>query len=133
MEFLLSEFSYFSTEKIDDESIVVVTSELGVNLQSRHFESVASRKYLENTRRSTKSRAFDTNWRVEIILQGPNELNEKLLKEINERGQVYMVPSKVKGTFFLRMAICSRYTQIEDIDVTWNEVKSAGQIVLSRQ
>lgn len=44
-----------------------------------------------------------------------------------------MVPSKVKGTFFLRMAICSRYTQIEDIDVTWNEVKEAGKTVLSKQ
>ncbi|KAL5237892.1 hypothetical protein ACI65C_005302 [Semiaphis heraclei] len=66
-------------------------------------------------------------------LKGSNELNEVLLKEINERGTVYMVPSKVKGTFFLRMAICSRYTQIEDIDVTWNEVNEAGKTVLSKQ
>jgi len=44
-----------------------------------------------------------------------------------------MVPSKVKGTFFLRMAICSRYTQIEDIEVTWNEVKEAGKTVLGKQ
>lgn len=44
-----------------------------------------------------------------------------------------MVPSKVKGTYFLRMAICSRYTQIEDIDVTWNEVKEASKTILSRQ
>jgi len=66
-------------------------------------------------------------------VQGSNEINEALLKEINERGKVYMVPSKVKGTFFLRMAICSRYTQIEDIDVTWNEVNEAGKTVLSKQ
>lgn len=66
-------------------------------------------------------------------LQGSNELNEMLLKEINERGTVYMVPSKVKGSFFLRMAICSRYTEIKDIDVTWNEVNEAGKTVLSKQ
>lgn len=70
---------------------------------------------------------------IRIIVQGSNELNEALLKEINERGKVYMVPSKVKGSFFLRMAICSRYTQIEDIDVTWNEVNEAGKTVLSKQ
>lgn len=44
-----------------------------------------------------------------------------------------MVPSKVKGSFFLRMAICSRYTQLDDIEVTWNEVKEAGLSVLSSQ
>lgn len=70
---------------------------------------------------------------IRIIVQGSNELNEALLKEINERGKVYMVPSKVNGSFFLRMAICSRYTQIEDIDVTWNEVNEAGKTVLSKQ
>lgn len=31
------------------------------------------------------------------------------------------------------MAICSRYTQIEDIDVTWNEVQEAGKAVLNKQ
>ncbi|XP_050439369.1 aromatic-L-amino-acid decarboxylase-like [Adelges cooleyi] len=66
-------------------------------------------------------------------IKGSNELNETLLKEINDRGKVYMVPSKVKGTFFLRMAVCSRYTQLDDIDVTWNEVKEAGKTVMSKQ
>lgn len=42
-----------------------------------------------------------------------------------------MVPSKVKGSFFLRMAICSKYTQMEDIDVTWNEVKEASETIMN--
>lgn len=59
-------------------------------------------------------------------LKGSNDLNEQLLKLINGRGKVHMVPAKINDVYFLRMAVCSRFTKSEDIDYTWNEVKSAA-------
>ncbi|ENN76335.1 aromatic-L-amino-acid decarboxylase [Dendroctonus ponderosae] len=64
-------------------------------------------------------------------LVGPNETNEVLLKKINGRGLIHLVPSKIRDTYFLRLAICSRYTEERDIDVSWKEVKEAADEVLS--
>lgn len=63
-------------------------------------------------------------------LKGENETNEKLLKRINGRGTIHLVPSKIGDTYFLRMAICSRYTESSDIQLSWNEVKAAADEVL---
>lgn len=58
-------------------------------------------------------------------LKGSNERNETLLKRINGRGKVHMVPSKINDVYFLRMAVCSRFTTPEDIEYTWKEVSEA--------
>ncbi|KAF5306408.1 hypothetical protein FQA39_LY08917 [Lamprigera yunnana] len=63
-------------------------------------------------------------------LKGSNELNETLLKRINGRGVIHLVPSKIKDQYFLRMAVCSQYTEKEDIDLSWREVKNAATEVL---
>lgn len=59
-------------------------------------------------------------------IKGSNELNEALLKRINGRGKIHMVPSKINDIFFLRMAVCSRFTVSEDMVYTWNEIKEAA-------
>lgn len=59
-------------------------------------------------------------------LKGSNELNEALLKRINGRGKVHMVPSKINDVYFLRMAVCSRFTVAEDMSLCWNEVSAAA-------
>lgn len=46
-------------------------------------------------------------------------------------GVIHLVPSKIRDTYFLRLAICSRYTEESDIDVSWKEVKEAADEVLS--
>ncbi|XP_011190721.1 aromatic-L-amino-acid decarboxylase isoform X1 [Zeugodacus cucurbitae] len=59
-------------------------------------------------------------------LKGPNEQSEKLLKHINGRGNIHMVPSKINDVYFLRMAVCSRFTKSEDMDYSWNEISEAA-------
>lgn len=59
-------------------------------------------------------------------LKGSNEINEALLKRINGRGKIHMVPSKVNDVYFLRMAVCSRFTVSDDMVVSWNEVCAAA-------
>lgn len=65
------------------------------------------------------------------MLQGSNELNENLLKRINGNGKIHLVPSKIRDTYFLRMAVCSRYTESEDIKFSWDEVQSLANDVLA--
>ena len=64
-------------------------------------------------------------------LKGANELSENLLKRINGRGNIHLVPSKIKDTYFLRMAVCSRFTKPEDIDYSWTEVSKSADEVLA--
>ncbi|CAG7835526.1 unnamed protein product [Allacma fusca] len=49
----------------------------------------------------------------------------KLLKSINERGKIHIVPSKINGKYILRMAVCSRYTISEDMLYAYDEVSAA--------
>ncbi|KAK7576160.1 hypothetical protein V9T40_012446 [Parthenolecanium corni] len=63
-------------------------------------------------------------------LKGSNEMNEELLEKINTRGKIFLVAAKIKDLFFLRFAICSRYTQSADIQFSWDEIKYvAGQVL----
>ncbi|XP_014253190.1 aromatic-L-amino-acid decarboxylase [Cimex lectularius] len=62
-------------------------------------------------------------------IKGSNEKNEKLLKMINGNGKIHMVPSKINGTYFLRMAVCSRYSEPQDIKESWEEVKAMATLM----
>ncbi|ODN06479.1 Aromatic-L-amino-acid decarboxylase [Orchesella cincta] len=54
-----------------------------------------------------------------------NEDNEKLLKRINERGKIHIVPAKIKDLYIIRFAICSRFTNLEDVKIGWQEIQDA--------
>lgn len=66
-------------------------------------------------------------------LKGSNDLNENLLKRINGAGNIHLVPSKIKDTFFLRLAICSRYSESKDIQYSWKEIKLRADEILEEQ
>lgn len=63
-------------------------------------------------------------------LKGSNEINEKLVKMINEDGRIYMVPSRVDDIFCLRMSVCTPFAQNHDIDFTWKVVTEVADTVL---
>ncbi|VDK70907.1 unnamed protein product [Litomosoides sigmodontis] len=44
-----------------------------------------------------------------------NEMNEKLLKRINEDRRIHLTASVVHGVYFLRLTVCSTLTEHEDI------------------
>lgn len=66
-------------------------------------------------------------------LKGPNDFNETLLKRINGRGKIHLVPSKINDVYFLRMAVCSRFTVSDDIVYSWNEVKEAADAEIAER
>lgn len=60
-----------------------------------------------------------------------NEPSEALLKRINGHGVIHLVPSKVRDVYFLRLAICSRYTNSDDIRGSWDEVRTQADELLA--
>ena len=85
---------------------------------------------------------IETDERMEVIgevtlglvcfrLKQSNEVNEKLLKTINDEGKIYMVPSKINDIFFLRFAVCAVSTEKEHIEFAWNViVKNVEKILI---
>lgn len=66
-------------------------------------------------------------------LKGANETSEQLLKRINGRGKIHLVPSKINDVYFLRMAVCSRFTVAQDIDLSWKEVADSATEMLAEK
>ena len=66
---------------------------------------------------------------MSCIFQGSNEVNEVLLKKINNDARIHMVPSKSKGIYFLRFAVCAAKTKSSDITYAWKVISEiAGKI-----
>ena len=55
-------------------------------------------------------------------LKGNNELNKKLLSNINASGKLHMVPAAVHGRFVVRFCVCAQDAQDSDIDSAWDVI-----------
>jgi aromatic-L-amino-acid decarboxylase len=49
-----------------------------------------------------------------------NDLNEKLLEEVNKTGQVFLSHTKLRGKFAIRLAIGNLKTTWEDVSLAWD-------------
>uniref|UniRef100_A0A6Q2YHG7 Aromatic-L-amino-acid decarboxylase n=1 Tax=Esox lucius TaxID=8010 RepID=A0A6Q2YHG7_ESOLU len=52
-------------------------------------------------------------------LKGSNEMNEVLLKRINNGKKIHLVPCQLSGQFVLRFAICARTTESRHVREAW--------------
>ncbi|KAI8491606.1 hypothetical protein Bbelb_308060 [Branchiostoma belcheri] len=66
-------------------------------------------------------------------LKGSNELNEQLLKQVNEGRKIHLVPSQVRGTYFLRFAVCAATTESGDVTYAWDIISQLAGEVLEGQ
>ena len=64
-------------------------------------------------------------------LKCSNDINEKLNKTINDRGKIHVTPCKVGGNFILRFAVCSKFTESEDIQFAYDEISEIAKEVKS--
>ncbi|XP_050052280.2 aromatic-L-amino-acid decarboxylase-like isoform X1 [Dermacentor andersoni] len=65
--------------------------------------------------------------------KGSNADNEDLLHILHKRRTIYLTPTKLRGVFVLRFAICSRLTENEDVHYAWHEVCAALQTLEQQQ
>ncbi|XP_029633174.1 aromatic-L-amino-acid decarboxylase [Octopus sinensis] len=63
-------------------------------------------------------------------LKGSNEINEQLVKDINNDGRIHLVPSKCDDTFFLRFSICSNRTTYEDVQHAYKVITEIVEKIL---
>jgi aromatic-L-amino-acid decarboxylase len=67
------------------------------------------------------------------IKDSSNELNERLLKALNDDKRIYLVPSMVKQKFILRLAICSWLTEEKHVKFAWDVIDQVTtKLVLSK-
>ena len=57
-------------------------------------------------------------------------LTEDLLKRINRRGQIHMVPASLKGKYVIRFTVTSQYTTEADIERDWSIIQKTCDDVL---
>lgn len=55
-------------------------------------------------------------------VKGGNELNQKLLSNINASGKLHMVPASVHGRFVIRFCVCAQDAKDSDIDYAWDVI-----------
>ncbi len=69
--------------------------------------------------------------KVNYLFQGQsNEVNEVFLRRINEDGRIHLVPSKSKGVYFLRFAVCAAKTESADVKLSWDVISELADTVL---
>lgn len=57
----------------------------------------------------------------------PNRFNEALIKAINDDGRIYLSSTKINGNFYLRFAILSFRTHLQDVDLALNTIREIAQ------
>ena len=58
-------------------------------------------------------------------LKGTNELNERLVNTINHRKRMHILSTIVAGQYIIRFAVCSRLTELRDIEIAYRELLDA--------
>ena len=54
------------------------------------------------------------------------ELTHRLLQILTSRGQIYLTPTRIRGTFWLRIAIGQTAVLQTDIDFLWSQLQLCG-------
>lgn len=57
------------------------------------------------------------------MFQGLNEVNERLLKIINDDCCIYLVLFKVNDIFFLRFVVCVLWIELKDVKFVWEVIQ----------
>uniref|UniRef100_A0A8C7DPE3 Aromatic-L-amino-acid decarboxylase n=1 Tax=Oncorhynchus kisutch TaxID=8019 RepID=A0A8C7DPE3_ONCKI len=66
----------------------------------------------------------------DYIRKGSNEVNETLLKRINNGRKIHLVPCLLSGQFVLRFALCARTTESRHIREAWQLITQLAEEVM---
>lgn len=67
------------------------------------------------------------------MLQGPCARTQDLLRRITARRTLYMCPALFHGQAVIRFVVCSRLTELEDVQRSWAEIVSQAEAVLEAE
>ncbi|XP_059147116.1 aromatic-L-amino-acid decarboxylase-like [Physella acuta] len=66
-------------------------------------------------------------------LQGPNHLTQRLLKDLNASGQLYLVPALLNDNYVIRFVVCSQHTCDDDINHSWEVIHLTANTLLQQE
>ncbi|KAF0292807.1 Aromatic-L-amino-acid decarboxylase [Amphibalanus amphitrite] len=63
-----------------------------------------------------------------------NSLTDALLSRVNAARRVHMIPSMLRGgtQYVIRFVVCSRYTELRDVQLAWSEVQRHADQLLAQ-
>uniref|UniRef100_A0A8C4WIT1 Aromatic-L-amino-acid decarboxylase n=1 Tax=Gopherus evgoodei TaxID=1825980 RepID=A0A8C4WIT1_9SAUR len=116
--------------KLDPLYLQHCHQESGLVTDYRHWQIPLGRRF-----RSLKMwfvfRMYGVKGLQEYIRKGSNELNEALLKSINEARKIHLVPCHLREKFVLRFAICSRTVESVHIQFAWKHISELATELLN--
>ncbi|XP_073988427.1 aromatic-L-amino-acid decarboxylase-like isoform X2 [Rhodnius prolixus] len=65
-------------------------------------------------------------------LKGEDSLTKELLKLITDKRELYMNAGSLRGKYFIRYAICSRFMEYKDVQIAWNIIVTQADLILAR-
>ncbi|XP_066491107.1 histidine decarboxylase [Tiliqua scincoides] len=63
---------------------------------------------------------------VVFRLKGPNWMTEKVLKDLNRSGKLFVIPATIQDKFIIRFTVTSQFTTQEDILRDWTLIQQAA-------
>uniref|UniRef100_A0A6Q2YRI2 Aromatic-L-amino-acid decarboxylase n=1 Tax=Esox lucius TaxID=8010 RepID=A0A6Q2YRI2_ESOLU len=103
--------------------------ESGLITDYRHWQIPLGRRF-----RSLKMwfvfRMYGLKGLQDYIRKGSNEMNEVLLKRINNGKKIHLVPCQLSGQFVLRFAICARTTESRHVREAWRIISQLAEEVM---
>lgn len=66
-------------------------------------------------------------------LKGECSLTQKLLSNITDRKQIYMIPANCNGKLMMRFVVCGLKPEEKDIEFAWNEIASQADLIVSKK
>lgn len=66
-------------------------------------------------------------------VKGDNQLNQKLLSDINASGKLHMVPASIQGRFVIRFCVCAQDAKDSDIEYAWKVISDFATELLGEK
>uniref|UniRef100_A0A8D2Q8L3 Histidine decarboxylase n=2 Tax=Varanus komodoensis TaxID=61221 RepID=A0A8D2Q8L3_VARKO len=93
----------------------------------RHGTEMA--KYFESLVRSDPLFEIPAKRHLGLVvfrLKGPNWMTEKVLKDLNKSGKLFVIPATIQEKFIIRFTVTSQFTTREDIQRDWTLIQQAS-------
>ncbi|XP_073941828.1 aromatic-L-amino-acid decarboxylase-like [Choristoneura fumiferana] len=57
-------------------------------------------------------------------------VTKKLLENLTEKKQIYMVAATYRGRYIIRFVVCSNLTTRQDIEISWNKIRQEADTII---
>uniref|UniRef100_A0A8C6YIB5 Histidine decarboxylase n=1 Tax=Naja naja TaxID=35670 RepID=A0A8C6YIB5_NAJNA len=99
----------------------------------RHGTEMA--KYFESLLRSNPLFEIPAKRHLGLVvfrLKGPNWMTEKLLKDLNKSGKLFVIPATIQEKLIIRFTVTSQFTTQEDIQQDWALIQQTAVNISSQ-